>query len=141
MDPEEIKRRETAQSAQLKRKSSLNIKSKVKKEKNHAGNKRTGLPLYLGESWDQFVALATRDVKTREIVNEEFESFINWMFNTLTDPKEDKLNIASIKSFFTNTILFAYKCEKQSWTIYLIIFMFNIFAQILVKAQSQLQKD
>ena len=93
----------------------------------------TGL---LDGAWNTFVATTIRDPETRVICEREVKELDEWVFKTLSKPlekqsRDDELQIKSLKSFFSNVILFIYECEKLSWNIYMIIFMFKAFSDIL----------
>ena len=82
-------------------------------------------------------------VKSRAIrinIDREHNEFAKFIYDQLTNLELDDAVGISFESFINNVISFIYKCEKASWTVYIIIFMLRIKAMILTIANKHFKQ-
>lgn len=104
-------------------------------------NRRTNESLGFGNAWAFYVRKVSTSRYVRELNNKEQNEVADFVYETLTkdiaitddEYSKDKLNIYSMKKFIANSIDYACDCEKETWTVYLVIFIFKLHANILKK--------
>jgi len=114
-----------------------NEESKTQNSKNiQMKNRRSEEAVGYGKSWNFYVNKISNSRYVRDLSNEEQSSVTDLIYSVLTeDPydKSEELNITSIKKFIANIIDYACDCEKETWTAYLVIFVFKLLGNLLKK--------
>ena len=75
--------------------------------------------------------------------NLEQEEVTTFIYDTLTkidETEEDRLNVYSLKKFIANAIDYSCDWENETWTVYLVIFVFKLLGSILKKWEQTLTK-
>ena len=102
-------------------------------------NRRSNESLGFGKAWAHYVKKISTSRYVRELNNTEQNDVANFVYDILTkdipisdeEYSKDKLNMYSMKKFIANSIDYACDCEKETWTVYLVIFIFKLHANIL----------
>ena len=111
-----------------------NIKIKNRRSKNAIG---------FGKAWAYYVDKICNSRYVRDLINLEQEEVAVFMYDTLTKiekTSEDGYNLESIKKFISNAIDYSCDCENDTWTVYLVIFVFKLFGNILKICEQKLTK-
>jgi hypothetical protein len=97
-------------------------------------NRRQPEWIALGKAWSMYAKEVSTNRFVRNLINEEQNQFAEFVFTELTRPNPDRdefFNEISMKKFISNVIDYIYDCEKESWTVYLIICLFKMLGNIL----------
>ena len=119
-----------------------NIISKISRVK--IKDRRSKESIGWGKTWGEFVDQIWASRTVRNMIDKEQDSCSEFIYDTLTSStnnEEDVLNVYSIKTFISNSIDYICEWEKQAWTVYITIFTFKIFSNVLKLANSDLEKS
>jgi hypothetical protein len=78
---------------------------------------------------------------SRKLINEEHLALAKLIFNSLTSKHSNELTIQSYRTFISTSIDYVYSCEKENWTLYIIVFIFQINSILLKLCQKKLTED
>ena len=74
-------------------------------------------------------------------VNEEHLALAKLIFDSLTNKQSSELTIQSYRTFISTSIDYVYSCEKANWTLYIIVFIFQINSILLKLCHKKMTED
>ena len=81
--------------------------------------------------WCQYANYISSSREGRALVDKEHYSFVNVIFNTITNESSHPLTVQSYKKFISGGISFMYLTQSSNISLYMIIFLYKIYSMLL----------
>jgi hypothetical protein len=94
-------------------------------------NLRSNIAKSLANVWNKYIGKIVSKNTTRKYINQEQYALANLLYKHLTKENANPIIVQSYKTFLSNCINYVYLCEKESWTLYIIIFIFKLNSMLL----------